>query len=484
MKKQGIILLIIVLLLLASGTGVVVAQVYNSVNGDLGVSDSDTVTTFGEWTKNKVIRDVPAMITEQGKVGGVSTDGGSCSYADINGSTLQDYQNYLLLLEQQGYKKYMDNGEEGLDGSVYTAVYTKDDLVITVMHMVKLEKTYVAAEKVELSEHLFYSDKYVADNKEGSETTLHMLELYFSGNCFILQLKNGHFIVMDGGNLQDADYVLSYMESLVPEGEKPVVEGWFVSHNHIDHIGLFKEIVSEPGYTERVLVDGIYMDVVSSSVATEAGDNAMADLIVSMKTAAKDMKTSSGEETPVYRPHAGQSYYFNDIRIDVLQTMIQVPSENYYHGWTGNYNEKSVWLMCHIDGQKFMHTGDADFGAMKTVMSTYNQEYFDMDIMAVQHHGINVHNDFTDFIKVDTLLYPYYTDLGHFKDGVSWGGDFQISVDRNEYLHEYAKEALTYGDGGKVLTFPYVVGTSKNLPLRPDRKPFEQVDDNNLYIPY
>jgi hypothetical protein len=274
------------------------------------------------------------------------------------------------------------------------------------------------------------------------------------------------------------------MESLVPKGEKPVVEGWFVSHNHIDHIGLFKEMVSKPGYLERILIDGIYLDVVSSNVATEAGDNAMADLIMSARNVAKKVKTSTGEETPVYRPHAGQSYYFNDIRIDVLQTMIQVPSENYYHGWTGNYNEKSVWLMCHIDGQKFMHAGDADFGAMKTVMSTYDSEYFKMDIMAVQHHGINVHNDFSDYIEVETLLYPYYTELGHYKDGVTWGGDFQISVDRNEYLHGYVKESLSYGDGGKVLTFPYAVGTAKNLPLRPDRKTFEQLEDNNLYIPY
>lgn len=484
MKKQGIILLVIILLLLASCTGVVVAQVHKTVNGKENETPLETVRTFAEWTTNKVIEDVPAMITEQGKIGEVCTDGGSCVFVDINGSTVKDYKNYLGLLEQEGYKKHVDNGEEGLEGSVLTSVYTKDDLTVTVMHMKKLEKTYVAAEKIELSEHLFYSEEYIADNKAGAKTSLHMLELQFSGNCFILQLKNGHFIVMDGGNTQDAEYLLNYLESLTPKGEKPVVEGWFISHNHIDHIGIFKEFVSKPGYLDRILVNGIYMDVVSSSVATEAGDNAMAGLIMSIRTATKDLKTSTGESTPVYRPHAGQTYYFNDIKIDVMQTMLQVPSENYYHGWTGNYNEKSVWLMCHIDGQKFLHAGDADFGAMKTIMATYNKECFEMDIMAVQHHGINVHNDFSDFIKVKTLLYPYFTTLGHFKADASWGGSFQVSVDRNEYLHEYVEEALSYGDGGKVLTFPYTVGKYKNVPLRPDRVKFEDVQDSQYYIPF
>jgi len=480
-KKQGIIILVLVLLLLGAGCGAVLLA---QSRGDLQEQTAEAngeVKTFADWTTTKIFQDVPAMIVKHGKIGEVSKDGGSCYFVDVNGSTVADYQDYLKLLEQEGYKKYVDNGEEGLNGNVFSSVYTKDELVLTIIHMEKLDKTYIAAEEVPLSDHLFYSEDYVKDNKEGAETTLHMLELNASGNSFVIQMKNGHFLVMDGGNKKDAEYLLNYLESLVPKGEKPVVEGWLISHSHHDHVGVFKQMVEVPGFTDRVICDGIYMDWMNAELT---GEYNISDMVASVRDAAREMKTQNGENTPVYRPHAGQRLYFNDIVVEVMQTMIQVPAENYYYGWAGNYNETSTWLMFHIDEQKFLHAGDADFGAMKTIMETYDQEYMKMNIMAVQHHGINVHNEFSDFVEVDTLLYPYYYNVGHFKDGVTWGGDFQISIDRNEYFHTLVEETLTYGDGGKVLTFPYTIGSYKNIPLRPDRASSENSDQKDYLIPY
>jgi len=481
-KKQIVLILAVVVLLLGSSIGVIVLANNGGLKIGKGTEKTEeTVKTFGEWTDAKVIRDVPAMVVKHGKMGEISQDGGSCYYVDVNGSTVSDYQAYLKLLEQEGYKKYVDNGEEGLNGNVFSAIYSKGETVVNIMHMEKLDKTYIAVEEVPLSEHMFYSDDYLSSNKEGAKTTLHMLELNASGNCFVIQMKNGHFIVMDGGNQKDAEYLLDYLESLVPEGEKPIVEGWMISHSHADHTGVFKTMVKIPGATDRVIVDGIYMDWMSSALTGEYG---ITDQVMAVKEAARDMKTQTGETTPVYRPHAGWKLYFNDITIDVMQTMIQVPPENFYYGWTGNYNETSTWLMFHIDGQKFLHAGDADFGAMKTVMETYDQEYLEMNVMAVQHHGINVHNEFSDFVKVDTLLYPYYYNIGHFKEDANWGGSFQISIDRNEYLHTLVKENLTYGDGGKVLTFPYTVGTYKTVERRPDRGDYSTGETGPYLIPY
>jgi len=143
-------------------------------------------------------------------------------------------------------------------------------------------------------------------------------------------------------------------------------------------------------------------------------------------------------------------------------------------------NELSDWLMFNIDGQKFLVAGDADFGAMKSVMRTYDQEYLNMDVMAVQHHGINVHKDFTDFIKVKTLIYPHYGSDGMFLKGTTW----QASEDRNAYLKTRAQEYVSYGDGGKVLTFPYVVKSVKSLPYVPERSSITNAPTGKQYIIY
>ncbi|MBQ9393529.1 MAG: hypothetical protein IJU18_06025 [Oscillospiraceae bacterium] len=449
--------------------------------------DETAVKTFAEWTDMKAFRDIPAMIVEQGRIGRFSSEAGSCSTVDINGGSLDDYRAYLELLEQEGYTKYVDNWPNGLNGNVFNAVYTKDGTTVTVIHMKKLDKTYIAVEKTPLSDHLFYSEDYVKNDPADAKTRLHMIEMHSGGNGFVLQLKNGHFLISDGGHKANAEYLLDYLDSLTPEGETPVVEGWFISHCHEDHCGVFRQIALIPGYESRVVVDGIYFDAVNASLA---GEYDISMQVMGIKDAASELKTQTGETTPVYRPHAGQTLYFDDVTVDVMLTLIEVPKEDYYRGWSGNYNERSEWLMFNIEGQKLLIAGDADFGSMKTVMSAYDQEYLDMNIMAVQHHGINVHNDFTDFIKVDTLLYPYYTDNGMYRSGPVWGGSFQASEDRNAYLQATVKEWMHYGTGGKILTFPYEVGSYENVPARPDTVTFEEKlasgsDDTAQYaMPY
>ena len=82
---------------------------------------------------------------------------------------------------------------------------------------------------------------YVKDNKEGAKTTFHMLELHDLGNSFLFQLKNGHFIISDGGRKTDLPYLLDYLGSLVPEGEKPVIEGWFYELLWTEFISICRE---------------------------------------------------------------------------------------------------------------------------------------------------------------------------------------------------------------------------------------------------
>lgn len=77
-----------------------------------------------------------------------------------------------------------------------------------------------------------YKDEYVKDNIAGAKTTLHMVELSDYGNSFVVQLKNGHFILNDGARLEDLEPLITYLEELPPKGEKPVIEAWMVSHPH------------------------------------------------------------------------------------------------------------------------------------------------------------------------------------------------------------------------------------------------------------
>jgi len=410
--------------------------------------------SFGNYFKVDILADVPAMVGDNLKMGS-ATDCGAGNYmVDVNGATLEDYQAYLATLESNGFTKYADNGENGLYETAYTATYTKDNLVVTVAHMVKLNKTYItSAYDLPLSPNLIYKEEYKNGMIDGAKTSLSLIELYQSGNSFLIQLKNGHFIVSDGGYLNDLPYLLDYMESLVPAGEKPVVEAWFFTHAHIDHAGVMRAFVDNPEYTQRLLVEGIYYNEPSSKVFDQLDPTTRTQLTY-MKMGAKMLRTTSGKPTNIYRPQTGQIYYFCDITVDIVFAQEQIHLTNYAY----DFNDSSTWCMVNIEGQKVLMTGDGDDGCFNTIMRAYNSEDFKADVFTVPHHALNVRNSLTDFCKPATVLYTTWKteDYHH--------TDYYKRVEENEYLKNISKEWYTWANGTVVLSFPYKVGTAKVLP--------------------
>lgn len=407
------------------------------------------ITTFAEFTDCENFQDVPAMITENSQMGDAVDYGDDVWIICMDETTLAEYQAYLSTVEQAGFAKHVDNGETGLDDAVYTTTFTKDNKILTVTHVVKQSKTYIAAGvDLELSENLFYTEEAIADNKEGAKTSLHLLEMHASGASFVIQLKDGHFIVLDGGMAGDAPYLLDYLESLTPEGEKPVVDAWVISHAHHDHMGAMKAIANSKEYLDRLYVEAVYYNAPSDEawLYMDGGtENATMRLIPYV------FKTTEGKPTQYYRPQMGQRYYFNDVTMDVVYTQEQLLIES-----ACNSNDASTWCIFTIEGQKFLFAGDADLASIDVVMSTYDSDYFNLDVFAVFHHGLNVYDVFTDFCTYKTVLYTSYLT-----GSVEAGDPVYSREAENQHLRESCLEYMAHGDGVKVLTFPYEVGTAE-----------------------
>ena len=173
------------------------------------------------------------------------------------------------------------------------------------------------------------------------------------------------------------------------------------------------------------------------------------------------MRTSNIENggTPkFYRPQFGQRYYFCDITIDVIESHEMMIFENSL----SDINETSTWFMYNIEGQKFLLAGDADQGAQEVAMRTYDSDYFNLDVFAVFHHGINVYDFWTDYCTLKTVL---YTNKECASSYANVEGSPYARVEENKHLRESCAEYMSWGDGTKVLTFPYKVGTAVTLPL-------------------
>lgn len=361
----------------------------------------------------------------------------------------KDYEKYLKSLTKAGFVKYVDNGSEGLGNTVFTTTFTRGNAVLTVTYMSLTKETCVIlAYDMPLSPNLFYNDEYIADNKEGAQTKIHMPELFSFGNSILFQLKNGHFIISDGGMWADLPYLLDYMESLVPEGEKPVVDAWFITHAHSDHSGAIEEAWFTKSYVSRFYVEGVYFNEPDDRYTNKHEPPKIN--IARIKMAARNLLTTEGGHPNIYRPYTGQRFYFNDITIEVMFGQEQGLFANYGH----DVNDTSTVTMVNIEGQKCLMTGDIDISGLTFMMENYHSEYFDVDYMTLSHHGFNTRNEFTDFCKVKTLFMPSKCILPVRK------------VRENAYLRSKTEESFFWGDGTKIMTFPYKVGTYESLPCK------------------
>lgn len=442
----GFILVTLALALVACGQGAPKETVPGEVATPAG-------RTFAEHTELAIFQDLPAADMEKYSIM-VADDYGDGWYVLALKATqlpaLADYTDYIAALEQAGYVQYSSSGDTGIgNGAMLAATLQKGNKVVSLSFAKYYGMFYIAAaENKPLSPHLLYNESCIADNIPGAKTTLTMNQLSDQGNCYVLKLKNGHYIINDGGFPADIDCLIRSLEEGAPEGQKPVVEAWFISHEHLDHVGVLQDSAM---YTDRLCVEGFYLNEVPEDLPVGS------DNFGRVNDNVENFRTVSGEYTPVYRMHGGERYYFSDITVEVPHTTEQVAIEDY-----SDFNTSSIWLMYYIEGQKFLLAGDATIHSMRIISQTFDASYFDVDIMNMHHHAANLYVDNLNYFKCETLLYSTVCCYS-----IYWSNE--VKENNLRIQKDFCEEYMSYADGGKKLTFPYTVGSYETLdPWYPD----------------
>ena len=391
---------------------------------------------LSKWNAEIVFEQVPLDMFAKEQRSEVRDCGAGNYIMQVSDVSEEKFGQYLQNLDEAEYVKRVDNGEELYD-AVYSATYQKQGLVLTVTYVNKSETLYLSARmNLPISEHLQYNSQYIAENHEGARTTLHMLKTQRNTSGYVIQLKNGHFILHDCDFECAEGTLITYLESLVPQGEKPIVEAWFVSHGNDNCSAALCEIANKPEYAERICVEGIYYN--------EPSDDVMALFPTCWQRVKYIRKAAEWFDAKLYRPQIGQRYYFNDISIDVLMAQEQLPMEQ----TCGEFNDSTTWLVYNIEGQKCLFSGDGNRRGMQYMMDTYSQEYMKFDIFTVPGRGWNTSRTFTDYCTVKTVLLCGEQIPEHV-------------IKANDYLKEHAKEWISWEGKTRVLTFPYEIGQYK-----------------------
>ena len=457
-NKETILISVLMGLLLLTAIGLGIYAVFPLFGGSEKLTlNAAGIPTFANLTEIEQFQNIPLYEAEGVKVTEPEDRGDEVYMVTVNGTNKEQYKDYLKTLEKAGYKKYVDNGKDGLDKTIYTASFKGEKETVTVTYYEKEESAYITSSlNMELSPHLIAKDEYKESALPGRKNTLYMFELFDYGNSFVIQLKNGHFLVNDGGTPDDIEYLIEYLEGYAPNGEKPVIEAWFISHAHGDHQGALASLTEKTDLLERIYIDGIYLSMPSDEAFLAVNQLMSKTDMMQIQTLPLKAKASDGGNTKIYRPQSGQKYYFCDVAVDVMHTQENLVTQDYANL---DLNDSSIWLMYNMDGQKFLLAGDADKGSMRVVMKNFSKDYLKLDVYASFHHNLNNWLPFMEYSEIKTTL---FTTRGTESQNKAVG---EInSVGSNKYLKEISKDYYSWEDGGKVLTFPYEVGTAKDLP--------------------
>ena len=417
----------------------------------VGASDGNT---YGDAVENVVEAGVPIQ----------NWDVGAGVYQNVyRPVSAAQYLELVNKLKDAGYQVY---SQGDINEDVYYTLLTYQDFVYNLTYFGYNAEVYVTASAQRpLSPYLLEDNASTQSQAIGGmETKLTMLNWQEGGgDNYIIQLKNGHFILFDGGTQYMLQKTIEFMEANTPEGQTPVVEAWFITHGHYDHVGWTRGVYGGLEETKgmfrtgevagRIRVNGIYFNQTNDQIIEHTVYGWRSDGFrnkndnpwpYKVEEAAKLLLTESGEQTPVYRPQSGQTYYFKDLTVEVPYCQEQITFDNYQM----DINASSTWYLVRAEGRSFLDAGDTENVNLSFVKEAYAATYTafggNVDIMSAFHHGHNVYSDL-----IDTYWAPivFYTSKTMF----SWASEYTQA--NKDMIEKRNVSYYCYGDGAYQYSF-------------------------------
>ncbi len=228
------------------------------------------------------------------------------------------------------------------------------------------------------------------------KTTVAQMQLVIDGGMsYVIQLQDGRFIIIDGGETifnygQNRDTLWAYLTEKAM-GEKPVIAVWFITHCHMDHIDLATAFLRD--FCGEITVENFaYNFPVRGKEFIDIKREKAWDEVMKLYPNAKKILLKTGD-----------SFRFANVCVDVLTTAFDRYPEK---AW--NQNQTCAVLKFSFDnGRSFMVLGDVESDRILKMVEENSPIYCDnktlkSDILQVAHHGLHCAEE-KEYGQVKTL---------------------------------------------------------------------------------
>ena len=200
-----------------------------------------------------------------------------------------------------------------------------------------------------------------------------------NGECYLIQLEDGRFIIYDGGfsgnqsgatPRNNAKRIYDTMVKYSPAGKTPTVAAWFITHAHGDHVGALNTFLSQ--YSNKAIIEDLVLNYPLKNL-DDADWSARVNIVNSFK--------KNYPEGDFIKIHPGQLLKYANVDIEVLYTI-----ELYHPGEFTYFNTSSTVTRLSVGGQSIMMSGDMSTDANAICRNYYGDE-LKSDFYQVAHHG-------------------------------------------------------------------------------------------------
>lgn len=369
--------------------------------------------------------------------------GEGCELYLLKGVGFEAFTTYCMKLGQSGFSCVNKNKIE----NNFFEFYKKENVIVCVGYY-DCDKTMriVVDEKTDFPEFVQRKVTKKTDSVFWQFEVDH--SLIDCGMCYILKLSSGAFFIIDSAHtysINDCERIHKFLRERTPENEKIHIAGWFFSHAHDDHIAQFISYLNF--YCYDTVIDALYYNFISSDhrdgtdwMETHRGYVALFNNAL-----------ENHPEIPVIRLHTGQTFYIDNLKVDVLCSHEDVfPNDN------SNFNDSSVVLMLTLEKTKILIPGDAGHEESYILEARY-PEYLKSDIVQSAHHGhFGTTEDFYRLVKANVVLFPVTQ--------IMFDGDFD-RYPANKVAIDLADEYHIASNGTVEIPLPFKKG---NLKVYPD----------------
>ena len=369
--------------------------------------------------------------------------GDGCELALYNDVTYEAFESYSEKFKENAFRLINENRIE----NNYFKFFKNDRLTVS-LGFYECDKTMRVVVDNNINLPQFNPCNNIVKREK---TTLWQFEVDHSlidcGMCYIFRTVTGAFFIIDSAHtysINDCERIHDFLRERTPKGEKIHIAGWFFSHGHEDHIAQFISYIEF--YCKDTVIDNLYFNFVSMDHrdGTEWMDSHRGYYNLFYKA------LENHPEVPVIRLHTGQSFYIDNLKIDVLCSHEDVfPKDN------SNYNDSSVVIMVTAENTKVLLPGDAGHEESYILEARY-PKHLKSDIVQQAHHGhFGTTDNFYRLVDADVALFPV-TQIKFDEELDHWSAN-RVSL-------EIADEYYIASNGTVEIDLPYKKGDIKVLP--------------------